>query len=52
MGNTGAEMIQDKIPLARPLLKLILLIPGDKEGMIQDKIVLKRQSRCTFAAYG
>jgi len=52
LGNTGPEMIQDKIPLAKPLLKLILLIPGDKEGMIQDTIVLKRQSRCTFAAYG
>ena len=45
-------MIQDKIPLVRPLLKLILLIPGEKEGMIQDKILLKRQSRHTFAAYG
>jgi hypothetical protein len=52
MGNNGAEMIQDKIPLSKPLLKLILLIPGEKEGMIQDKIMLKRQSRHTFAAYG
>jgi len=46
------EMIQDKIPPSKPLLRLILLIPGEKEGMIQDKIVLQRQSRHTFAAYG
>ena len=46
------EMIQDEIPLSKPLLRLILLIPGEKEGMIQDKIVLQRQSRRTFAACG
>jgi hypothetical protein len=46
------EMIQDKIPPSKPLLRLILLIPGEKEEMIQDKIVLQRQSRRTFAAYG
>jgi hypothetical protein len=45
-------MIQDKIPPSKPLLRLILLIPGEKEEMIQDKIVLQRQSRRTFAAYG
>ena len=48
----GPEMIQDKIPPAQPCLRLILLIPAEKEGLIQDKIVLKRQSRRTFAAYG
>ena len=48
----GPEMIQDEIPPSKPLLRLILLIPGEKEGMIQDKIVLQRQSRRTFAAYG
>jgi hypothetical protein len=46
------EMIQDEIPPSKPLLRLILLIPGEKEEMIQDKIVLQRQSRRTFAAYG
>ena len=49
---SGPEMIQDEIPPSKPLLRLILLIPGEKEGMIQDKIVLQRQSRRTFAAYG
>jgi hypothetical protein len=45
-------MIQDKIPPAKPCLRLILLIPGEKEEMIQDQIVLRRLSRRTFAAYG
>ena len=49
---SGPEMIQDEIPPSKPLLRLILLIPGEKEGRIQDKIVLQRQSRRTFAAYG
>jgi hypothetical protein len=31
-------MIQDKIPPAKPCLRLILLIPGEKEALIQDKI--------------
>lgn len=48
----GPEMIQDEIPRSKPLLRLILLIPGEKGEMIQDKIVLQRQSRRTFAAYG
>ncbi len=52
LGTPGAEMIQDEILPSKPLLRLILLIPADKEGVIQDKIVLRRQSRCTFAAYG
>ena len=49
---SGSEMIQDKCPPAKPLQRLILLIPGETEDMIQDKIVLQRQSRRTFAAYG
>lgn len=51
-GTAGPQMIQDKIHPAKPLLRLILLIPAEKEDMIQDKIVLQRQSRRTFAAYG
>jgi len=45
-------VIQDKDPPSKPLLRLILLIPGDKDRMIQDKILLRRQSRCTFVADG
>jgi len=46
------EVIQDEIPSGKPWQRLILLIPADKGRKIQDKIVLQRQSRCTFAAYG
>jgi len=45
-------MIQDKIPLLASCLRLILVIPADKDGMIQDEIRLRRQSRCTFVADG
>ena len=51
-GLSGQPMIQDKIPPSQPLLRLILLIPGDKDRMIQDKILLRRQSRRTFVADG
>lgn len=49
---TDPGMIQDKIPPSKPLLRLILVIPGDKDGMIQDEIRLRRQSRRTFVADG
>ena len=52
LGLSGQPMIQDKIPLSEPCLRLILLIPGDKDGMIQDEIRLRRQSRHTFVADG
>jgi len=45
-------MIQDKIPLSKPCLRLILVIPADKDGVIQDEIRLRRQSRRTFVADG
>jgi hypothetical protein len=45
-------MIQDKIPLLEPWLRLILVIPADKDGMIQDEIRLRRQSQRTFVADG
>jgi len=51
-GGTHPGMIQDKIPLLEPCLRLILVIPADKDGMIQDEIRLRRQSRCTFVADG
>ena len=45
-------MIQDKIPLSKPCQRLILVIPAAKDGMIQDEIRLRRQSRHTFVADG
>ena len=52
LGVSGLGMIQDKIPPSKPLLRLILVIPGGKDGMIQDEIRLRRQSRRTFVADG
>ncbi len=49
---SNPEMIQDKIAPSRPLLKLVLLIPGAKEGMIQDEIRLRRLEGRTFVADG
>ena len=51
-GGTRSSMIHDKIPLLEPSLRLILVIPGCKDGMIQDEIRLRRQSRRTFVADG
>lgn len=51
-GDIGAIGDTRQDPPSKPLLKLILLIPGDKDRMIQDKILLRRQSRCTFVADG
>lgn len=45
-------MIKDEIPLAKPLQKVILLIPDDKVGMIKDEIRLHRVGTRTFAATG
>ncbi|HXW69302.1 MAG TPA: hypothetical protein VEJ88_06805 [Dissulfurispiraceae bacterium] len=45
-------MIQDKIPLSKPVQTLLLLIPADKSGVIQDEIRLRRVDNTTFAAYG
>jgi hypothetical protein len=46
------KMIKDEIPSAKPLQKLIILIPGDRVGMIKDEIRLKRIGARTFAARG
>jgi len=51
-GGAHRGMIQDKIPFLEPCLRLILVIPGNKDGMIQDEIRLRRQSRRTFVADG
>jgi hypothetical protein len=51
--NAPRPMIQDKIPLLRPLFKMTLLIPGGiGREMIQDEILLERIDRTTFIATG
>jgi len=46
------DMIQDEIPSSKLIQRLILLIPADKTGVIQDEIRLRRVDSTTFAAYG
>ena len=46
------KMIKDKIPLEKPLQKLIILIPDNAAGMIKDEIRLKRVGTRTFVAHG
>lgn len=51
--NASRPMIQDEIPLLRPLFKMTLLIPGGlRRAMIQDEILLERIDRTTFMATG
>lgn len=51
-GMKQDKMIQDKIPISKAYQQLILLIPEDKAGMIQDEIRLRKVAGRTFAAYG
>lgn len=46
------NVIQDEIPPAKPLLKLVFLVPATRFVMIQDEIRLKRIASSTFAAAG
>lgn len=45
-------VIKDKRPSSKPPLRLILLIPGEKVGMIKDEILLRRLGSRTFVADG
>jgi hypothetical protein len=46
------RMIKDEIPSAKPLRKLIILIPDDTAEMIKDTITLRRVGPRTFAGPG
>ena len=50
--QSPAQVIQDKRAPSQPCLKLVLLLPGLKDRMIQDKIVLRRLAGHTFAPDG
>jgi hypothetical protein len=50
--DKSPEVIKDKIPISKSYQQLILLIPVDKAGMIQDEIRLRKVAGYTFAAYG
>jgi hypothetical protein len=46
-------MIQDEIPLKKPLFKMIFLIPGGlRREMIQDEILFQRIDSNIFTATG
>lgn len=50
--QAALEVIQDKIPPAKPCLKLVLVLPVIRDELIQDEITLRRVDRSTFAALG
>jgi hypothetical protein len=45
-------VIQDEIPPAKPMRKLVLWLPATRLPMIQDEILLKRLTTTEFAAPG
>lgn len=47
-----AKVIKDGIPPSKPMVELVLLIPGDAVGMIKDEIRLRKVDTHRFAAYG
>jgi hypothetical protein len=46
------EVVQDEIPPSKPYLVLVLVVPGGNLSVIQDKIILRRIGKSTFAAPG
>lgn len=50
--SLGLEVIQDTIPPARPVLKLVFWVPDTRLSMIQDEITLRRLTATSFAATG
>lgn len=50
--RTARAMIQDERPTAKPVLKLVFIVPAVQPGMIQDEIVLRRVAPTAFAAAG
>jgi len=47
-----SEMIQDEMPPAKPVVKLVLCLPVTRLSMIQYEITLKRLTSTKFAASG
>ena len=52
LGISVQSVIQDKEPPSKPLLRLILLILGGQDRMIQDEIRLRRQRRTSGVGPG
>jgi hypothetical protein len=47
-----ASVIQDEIPPAKPVVKLVFWVPVTHLSMIQDEITVRRVVGSTFAATG
>jgi hypothetical protein len=47
-----SEVIQDEIPPAKPVMKLVFWVPVSRLSMIQDEITLRRVTGSTFVAPG
>ena len=47
-----SKVIQDEIAPAKPVRKLVLVLPATRNAMIQDEITLRRVAGSTFAAPG
>ena len=47
-----SEVIQDEIPLSKPVVKLVFWVPVTRISMIQDEITLRHVVGSTFAAPG
>lgn len=50
--RAGRSMIQDEIPPAKPVLRLVFIVPAVNPDMIQDEIILRRVAPTAFAAAG
>lgn len=50
--RVARAVIQDERPTAKPVLKLVFIVPAIKPEMIQDEIVLRRVAPTAFAAAG
>lgn len=46
------KVIQDEMPPAKPVVKLVFWVPVTRLSMIQDEITLRRVAGSTFAAPG
>lgn len=51
-GKRRVKVIQDEISPAKPVVKLVFLVPVTRLSMIQDEIRLRRVAGSTFAAPG
>jgi hypothetical protein len=52
LGQATAEVVQNELSIAKPYLKLVLVLPVTQDEFIQDEILLRSVVDLTFAAPG